>query len=235
MNTIENCSFLQLLGSSFSVAGLSLSTMLKLFPELSGSLNVSFQPACSKSKRRFPEAQKPPSTPVTIDLWDRISLDGLIRKHTKEVTHLYITQVPTIMARLDDMNERKGTRLSSRPFALDEKEREQLKKYLHRPVRDSDVEHVLSEATPIEQKRASPEFAEVAEFPDMVWNAESDDNILNSSQFPNIMLDTEPLSSPNFPEISFEMSKEDDPAIDANFPDIGLEEPFEKDDGMVCV
>jgi IQ calmodulin-binding motif len=96
------------LGTEHRHAEPSRSTMLTLFPELNGSLSISFQPASSKSKRRFPSATNFPVLAFDNESWDNVSLEGLIRKHSKEVTHLFITKVPGIMARLDAC-QRSGT------------------------------------------------------------------------------------------------------------------------------
>ena len=87
-------------GTEHRFAELSRSTMLTLFPELDDSLQIAFQPASSKSKRRFPSAAKSPAFPFSKASWSDMSLEGLIAKHSKEVTHLYITEVPSIMAKL---------------------------------------------------------------------------------------------------------------------------------------
>ena len=115
--------------------------MMALFPELEGSLNIVFQNASSKSNRRFKDAHKSPSQMlISRDLWDEISLDGLIRKHNKEVTHLYMTKVPSLLAKFDnvDRKKRNNGQFSALRAAsngelrgLTEKELDMVKKYIH--------------------------------------------------------------------------------------------------------
>jgi len=116
--------------------------MIELFPELEGSLNIVFQQTSGKSKRRFPDAPKSPSTLVTNDVWESISLESLIKKHNKEVTHLYMTKVPSLMAKLDEMDKKKAERWHSMRSAmreskgspgLSEKERKVIHDFLYPP------------------------------------------------------------------------------------------------------
>lgn len=78
--------------------------MMALFPELQGSLNIIFQSPSAKAKRRFPDAKVADSLLLDKDTWERISLEGIIKRHVKEVTSLYITKVPSLMAKLDELN-----------------------------------------------------------------------------------------------------------------------------------
>eukprot|EP00934_Nitzschia_sp_Nitz4_P002603 Nitzschia sp. Nitz4//scaffold38_size140716//63852//70157//NITZ4_003144-RA/size140716-processed-gene-0.32-mRNA-1//1//CDS//3329550069//2593//frame0 len=89
-------------------ATISMSTMMTLFPELKGSLNIAFKSPTAKGKRRFPDAIKVKGIlPVDKKLWDEVSLDGVTRKQVTEVTSTYITKVPSIMAKLDKLNDKK--------------------------------------------------------------------------------------------------------------------------------
>jgi len=88
------------IGAGQENAEASRSTMLTLFPELDSSLAITFQPTSSKGRRRFPAAAKSAAFPLKKETWSDISLEGLIAKYSKEVMHLYITEVPQIMAKL---------------------------------------------------------------------------------------------------------------------------------------
>lgn len=154
--------------SSYFVADLSRTTMLKLFPELGGSLNVSFQPACSKSKKRFPDANKVPASLVTMELWEEISLDGLVRKHVMEVTHLYITQVPALMARLDSIDGRKSTEIQSWRLVFHENEVTMIRNYLHTPSLSTEPMDVQPEATQCGNEMSSKGLDGVLVFPDIL-------------------------------------------------------------------
>ena len=142
--------------------------MLKLFPELGGSLNVSFQPACSKSKKRFPDANKVPASLVTMELWEEISLDGLVRKHVMEVTHLYITQVPALMARLDSIDGRKSTEIQSWRLVFHENEVTMIRNYLHTPSLSTEPMDVQPEDTQCGNEMSSKGLDGVLVFPDIL-------------------------------------------------------------------
>jgi hypothetical protein len=112
------------LGMEPQYAESSRSTMLILFPELDGSINIAFQQASSKSKRRFPSATKSPVFPLSKESWYDISLEGLIRKHSMEVTYLYIIKVPSIMAKLERCSKQGAV------FDFGSTERFRVQKYL---------------------------------------------------------------------------------------------------------
>lgn len=100
--------------------------MMSLFPELDGSLQVTFQAASSKSRRRFPLASQTPVFSYNKDFWESISLEGLVRKHSKEVTNAFLTEVPTMMARL------RFVLLEDQVLPFDESTRSHIiKKYLY--------------------------------------------------------------------------------------------------------
>lgn len=197
--------------------------MVKLFPELTCSLSISFQPACSKSKRRFPDAQKIPCNPITADLWDAISLDGLIKKHSKETTNLCRSQVPDIMARIDILDKRKQNKPTTWPLPLTEKERQKIKEFLHKPAEVAQVLQNPPEATRLEKNRACPMVVDKMQFPDIGWNSSSDEKQLSCAQFPDITLkitsDTDPFKNRQYDETVLQESREDDPAGNAQFPD----------------
>lgn len=84
----------------------SVTWMMKVFPELEGALNIAFHDVSAKSRRRFNKAAKVVTPPVDRALWDEISLEGRTRTHMKEVATIYITKVPTLMAKLDEIDKR---------------------------------------------------------------------------------------------------------------------------------
>jgi hypothetical protein len=85
----------------------SVSTMMLIFPELEGALNIAFHYSSSKSRRRFNKAAKVTTPPVQRSLWDEISLEGKMKKHMQEVATIYITKVPTLMAKLEEADNKK--------------------------------------------------------------------------------------------------------------------------------
>ncbi|KAL3936524.1 MAG: hypothetical protein SGBAC_008179 [Bacillariaceae sp.] len=95
-----------LIWTSYDEVGKSVTWMMKIFPELEGALNIAFHDTSSKSRRRFSKAPKVVTAPVDRSIWDEISLEGKTRKHMQEVAHIYITKVPTLMAKLDNLDLR---------------------------------------------------------------------------------------------------------------------------------
>lgn len=188
--------------STLSLAESSVSTMLALFPELDGSLNIIFQQRTAKSKRRFPDALKNPPREVLMskELWDSISLDGLIKKHNQEATHLFVTQVPSLMAKLDGIDRRRSTDWSSMlavlnatrgPLTPTEKRREMIMSFLNTqaPVKSNEIP-----------------------FPDIGLG-------VPSTGFPNIPMGDEEPPSTDFPDIPMENEQEKAEPIPAvDFP-----------------
>lgn len=241
--------------SSNRLADVSRKTMLKLFPELGSSLNVSFQPACSKSKKRFPDANKVPSYPVTMKLWDEISLDGLIRKHTKEVTHLYITQVPTLMARFDTCDCRRDANLKSWRIVFRENEVEMIRKYLHKPAATTELMDLRPQSSPREVESSTGLVAGgISPFPDILSSRTHEfdspkstrdsniaakemvegQNVVNQISFPDILLqvpsEDNPVNCATFPSLEMESSA-DEHLNGASFPDIILSDPIDRANG----
>ena len=92
--------------------------MMKIFPELEGALNIAFHDTSSKSRRRFSKATKVVTAPVDRKLWDEISLEGKTRMHMKEVATIYITKVPTLMAKLDELDKREKLKWEAYKMAM---------------------------------------------------------------------------------------------------------------------
>ena len=84
--------------------------MMLVFPELEGSLNIAFHDPSSKSRRRFNKACKVTTPLVERDVWNEASLEGISKKHMQEVARIYITKVPTLMAKLDEADKRKNAK-----------------------------------------------------------------------------------------------------------------------------
>ena len=82
----------------------SVSTMNSLFPELLNSFSMKYQPPSLKGHRRFNKASKAPVPPIDQKFFDKISVEGNVKKHVQEVAMLYITKVPSLMSRLDKSN-----------------------------------------------------------------------------------------------------------------------------------
>eukprot|EP00980_Cylindrotheca_fusiformis_P011967 scaffold2830_cov131-Cylindrotheca_fusiformis.AAC.88 len=93
--------------NNFDEVDKSVSTMMLVFPELEGALNIAFHYSSSKVRRRFKKAVQVVTPPVQRNLWEEISLEGRTKKHLQEVASIYITTVPTLMAKLDAADERK--------------------------------------------------------------------------------------------------------------------------------
>lgn len=80
--------------------------MSLLFPELDGSLNVVLLPPSKKSRRRFPDARKVEAIQVDKTIWKSTSFECVIKKHMQEVTSIYITRVPSLISKLQNLDER---------------------------------------------------------------------------------------------------------------------------------
>lgn len=107
-----------LAGTNYKMVSTSRSTMMSLFPELESSLNIAFHTPSGKSKRRFPDAVNMTIPPVDTALWEDISLEGRVKKYVREVTSVYITKVPNLMSKLDNIDKRKETEWTSLRIAL---------------------------------------------------------------------------------------------------------------------
>ena len=93
-------------GTKFKHVQESVKTMMTLFPELEGSLNINFQNPSGKAKRRFgtsPQNQK--IVPVEKSFWDLASPAGISRSHVEEVATIMITKVPKLMARFEELEQ----------------------------------------------------------------------------------------------------------------------------------
>jgi hypothetical protein len=82
----------------------SVSTMNSLFPELLNSFSMKYQSPSLKGHRRFSKASRTPVPPIDQNFFDKISVEGNVKKHVQEVAMLYITKVPSLMRRLDKSN-----------------------------------------------------------------------------------------------------------------------------------
>ncbi|CAJ1940240.1 unnamed protein product [Cylindrotheca closterium] len=107
-----------LIWTSYDQVDISVSWMMKVFPELEGALNIAFHDTSSKSRRRFSKATKVVTAPVDRKLWDEISLEGKTRKHMNEVATIYITKVPTLMAKLDELDKREKLKWEAYRMAM---------------------------------------------------------------------------------------------------------------------
>lgn len=99
----------KLSGNHYDQVEKSVSTMMQIFPELEGALNIAFHYSSSKVRRRFAKATKVETPPVERSLWDEISLEGKMKKHMQEVASIYITAVPALMAKLDEAYKKKNS------------------------------------------------------------------------------------------------------------------------------
>lgn len=231
--------------------------MLSLFPELEDGLNIAFQNASSKSKRRFKNAHKSPSTMlVSRDLWDEISLDRLVKRHNKEVTHLYMTKVPSFMVKLDNIDRRKcdswrSLRLVLREGdtaawkSLSEREHELIQNYLYPKMTQIQYEkgnnHLADSETMAVNafQKEAPRINSIngCQIPDITLEAALGGDPVENAHFPDIGFgeakDDDPVKNAHFPDIGLDEAPEDDPVKSAEFPDIGLDEPSSVENGGV--
>ena len=107
-----------LIWNSYDEVDKSVTWMTKIFPELEGALNIAFHDTSSKSRRRFSKAAKVVTPPVDRAVWDEISLEGKRRKHMQEVATIYITKVPALMAKLDEIDKREKLRWEAYKMAM---------------------------------------------------------------------------------------------------------------------
>lgn len=107
-----------LIWNSYDEVDKSVTWMMKIFPELEGALNIAFHDTSSKSRRRFNKAAKVVTQPVDRTLWDEISLEGKTRKHMQEVAWIYISKVPTLMAKLDKIDKREKVKWEEYKVAM---------------------------------------------------------------------------------------------------------------------
>jgi hypothetical protein len=110
---LTRCPLLDATGTKFEYAQKSFSIMMLIFPELESSLNIAFHNPSRKGRSRFPKAQQVVSPPVEKSMWDQISLEGKIKKHVQEVASIYITKVPSLMAKLEEAEEKKRAKWRS--------------------------------------------------------------------------------------------------------------------------
>jgi hypothetical protein len=108
-DNVKKLSLAKLVWTKYDHAKASQTTIMTLFPELEGSVNIIFLKPSAKSKRRFPNANMT-VPPVEQSLWDTASLEGRIKKHMKEVVIVMETKVPAIMSWLVEAEGRKVQR-----------------------------------------------------------------------------------------------------------------------------
>lgn len=200
-----------------------------IFPELEGSMNISFHPPSKKAKRRFSEAPETAPTPIDKELWERSSLEGTIKKHVKEVTSIYITQVPSLMVRLSEAEKRRDAKWKSlqaaviaahKPDSWVVSRRRMIIQYLQvryaapekvtRPRKRKNKQKVAPEAAVPAKEKAGDDYAHTSSNPFEVKNTSINHHHhhdMEPERFPDIPLTSSGMSQVaaggvDFPDIS---------------------------------
>lgn len=85
----------------------SCDVMRTLFPELGSALQIIFHSPGGKAVWRFSMSRTVAAPPVEKTLWEKASLEGLIKKHMNEVTTIMSTRFPPLLARLENMERQR--------------------------------------------------------------------------------------------------------------------------------